>query len=239
MSFSRLKSLNLSKVRYAFDKYGIQSYIFTSGNNLDNEVCSTLVGNDANIMISLFGNQFIDADFFAGREYTKALKPLQNQAEIADNLRRLIQAYREHPNQPEQGTTRIGINYVVSERDFVDKGTKVKDLKQATNDNGLFFVCNLPFQENPDKNIQELLKDIARAHSNFNLPHSTVVNGQCQMGAGSSVTIDYDGTMYRCPYMDIGGDGKIQNLGPKDIHEVVMRYMKNKGLCVIRLSENE
>ena len=192
----------MEKIRYAHEQHGIQAYVFTAGNNLDEITCQTLVNSEANIMISLFGNWFIDADFFSGKEYPTAPKPLQNQAEIAGNLRRLIRTYREHQNQPEEETTRIGMNYVVSWRDLSDGGAKVRALKQEANDNGIFFVVNTNFQKHPDDETQRLFEQFAHEYSDFHLRHSTAVNGQCQMGAGSSATIDFDGMLLRCPYMD-------------------------------------
>ncbi len=232
----RLKDGNLEKIRYAHGQHGIQAYVFTAGNNLDKRTCQTLADSEANIMISLFGNWFIDADFFTGREYPTTPKPLQNQAEIAGNLRRLISTYREHPNQPEEGTTRIGMNYVVSERDLTDAGAKVRALKQAANDSGIFFVVNTNFQKHPDVETQRLFEQFAHDYSDFHLRHSTAVNGQCQMGAGSSATIDFDGMLLRCPYMDSKeGDGRFQDLSPEMVKEVLGKYMGDRSYpCVMR-----
>lgn len=232
----KLREDNLEKIRYAHERYGIQAYVFTAGNNLDERTCQSLAENEANVMISLFGNWFIDSNFFVGREYPTAPRPLQNQAEIAVNLRRLIATYKGHPNQPEEGTTRIGMNYVVSERDLVDGGAEVRALKQAANDSGIFFVVNTNFQKHPDDETQRLFEEFAHDYSDFHLRHSTAVNGQCQMGAGSSATIDYDGILLRCPYMDSKeGDGKFQDLSPEKIKEVLGKYMGDRSYpCVMR-----
>ena len=232
----QLSALNLEKISYAHQEHGMQAYVFTAGNNLDERTCQTLADNEANIMISLFGNRFIDADFFSGKEYPTAPKPLQNQAKISRNLRKLISTYREHPNQPQDGTTRIGMNYVVSKSDLTDRGAKIRALKQAANDNQVFFVVNTHFQKHPDEQTQKLFEQFAHEYSDFNLKHSTLVNGQCQMGAGSSATIDFDGMLLRCPYMDNkGGDGKFQDLTPGKIKEVLGKYMVDRSYpCVMR-----
>lgn len=232
----RLSEDNLEKIRYARNRHGIQVYVFTAGNNLDERTCQFLADAETNVMISLFGNRFIDADFFAGKEYPTAPKPLQNQAEIAENLRRLIRTYRGHPNQPEEGTTRIGMNYVVSERDLADDGAKVRALKQAANEYGIFFICNTNFQKHPNAQIQQQMEQLAHRHSNFNLRHSTTVNDRCQMGAGSSATVDYDGMLLRCPYMDgKEGDGKFQELSSEGLKVVLEKYAGDRSYpCVMR-----
>ncbi len=233
----RLKEENLGKIRYAQERWGIQAYAFTAGNNLDEETCNELADNAVNIMISLFGNQFIDADFFAGKPYPSPPKPMQNQAEIATNLRRLIHTYQQHPNQPKEGTTRIGMNYVISERDLRDSGNKVNALKEGANENGIYFVCNTNFLKHPNAQTQEMLEQMANKHSDFNLRHSTVVNGQCQMGAGSSATVDFDGTLLRCPYMNnqTEGNGRFNLLSVEEAREVIGRYMKDRSYpCVMR-----
>lgn len=232
----RLKEENLEKIAYAFETYGIQAYVFTAGNNLDEQTCRMLAENRANVMISLFGNSFIDAGFFSGKEYPSAQRPLQNQAEIAGNLRRLIKAYRENPSQPEEGTTRIGMNYVVSERDLEDGGKKIMALKQAANDNGIFFVVNTRFQKHSDETVQSMFEQFAREYTDFRLQHSTAVSGRCQMGAGSSATVDFDGTLLRCPYMSVAqGDGKFQELSSGEIDAVIECYKQDRMYpCVMR-----
>ena len=232
----KLKGDNLEKIRYARQQHNIQPYVFTAGNNLDERTCQFLAANETNVMISLFGNSFIDADFFKRKEYPNAPKPLQNQAEIAKNLRGLIQVYREHPNQPKEGTTRIGMNYVVSERDLEEGGAKLMALKQAANENGIFFVCNTNFQKHHSTSIQELFEKIAYEYSDFHLRHSNSVDGRCQMGAGSSATIDYDGMLLRCPYMGSEqGNGRFQYLTAEEIRKVLKKYMEDRSYpCVMR-----
>lgn len=232
----RLSEDNLEKIRYAHDQWGIQAYVFTAGNNLDDRTCQILAENEANVMISLFGNRFIDEDFFNGKEYPAMPKPFQNQAQIAENLRRLIETYRGSERQPEEGTTRIGMNYVVSQSDLSDGGAKIRALKKAANDNGLFFVGNTDFQKHPDDAVQKAFEQMANQYTDFNLRHSTAVNGQCQMGAGSSATVDFDGTLLRCPYMDSSeGDGRFNILSSERIREVVNVYMADRSFpCVMR-----
>lgn len=232
----RLREHNLEKISYAHEVYGIAAYVFTAGNNLDEQTCQALADHEANVMISLFGNRFIDSDFFSGRQYPSAEKPLQNQAVIAENLRSLIRTFREHPGQPEDGTTRIGMNYVVSENDLADGGAKIKRLKQAANDNGIFFVVNTNFEKQQDDSKQKLFEQYAYEYTDFQLRHSTEVNGQCQMGAGSGATVDYDGMLLRCPYMDnADGNGRFFDLSFGRIKEVLAEYMRDRLYpCVMR-----
>ncbi len=232
----RLKNFNLEKIRYAHQKHSMQTYVFTAGNNLDGQTCRMLADTGVNIMMSLFGNRFIDGDFFAERKYPPAPKPLQNPAEIAANLRRLIETYQKNPQQPLEGTTRLGMNYVVSLPDLATHGAQLRELQQAANEHGIFFVCNTNFVPHPDEKTQEHLEQMAIQYSDFHVPHSTFVNGRCQMGAGSSVTVDYDGTILRCPYMDaVQGDGKFQDLSPARIGEVLTGYIHDRKYpCVMR-----
>ena len=202
-----IKKETLEKIEYAFSK-GIQSYIFTAGNNLDKKTCKVLAKNKANIMISLFGNRFIDAEFFKGKKYSAPKgKHMQNEKELAENLRNLIKIHKDKSVLFSNGSTRIGMNYVISETDLADKCKKIKLLKEEIIKNGIFFICNTNFEPHPNLKIQEKLKELAKIYSDFHLSHSTAVEGQCQMGAGSSATVDYDGELYRCPYMDGKGDG--------------------------------
>ncbi|MBW3023062.1 hypothetical protein KY308_03080, partial [Candidatus Woesearchaeota archaeon] len=207
---NRLKSTTLEKIRYAAGK-GIVSYIFTAGNNLDDKIIDILVNSDANVMISLFGNKFIDADFFAGKEYAHSKAPMQDQAQISCNLRKLISAYGRFGKLAKNGRkiTNVGMNYVVSHTDLYDRGAKVKALKKAANDAGLFFICNNHFEKHPDASMQ--LRVEALASELTDRSDSTMVDGRCQMGAGSSVTVDYNGELYRCPYLNGGGQGKFQH----------------------------
>lgn len=232
----RLRAETLEKVRYAAERWRIKAYVFTAGNELDLETCRTLVRYDANVMISLFGNRFIDADFFAGKKYAHSVRLLQDQAEITKRLRMLIQAYKESPNQPKEETTRIGMNYVVTESDLIDSGAKVKALKEAANRERIFFICNTHFKQDSNLEIQKRLERIAREYSDFHLRHSTAVGDQCQMGAGSSATIDYDGTLLRCPYLDNSqGQGKIKELSEEQRRKVLSGYMADRAFpCVMR-----
>ena len=225
---SHLREMSLWKIKYA-DSKGIQSYIFTPGNDLDEQTCITLAERNVNVMISLYGNRFIDADFFEGRAYPEAQRPIQNQADIARQLRDLIRAFRESPNQPEQGTTRLGMNYVVDERDLVDGATKVKRMKEAVNRNGIFFVCNTDFYPHPNPETQRQLRMLSKEYTDFHISHSTGVGGQCQMGAGSAVTIDFNGDLYRCPYMSGGGNGKFQSMSDFKRREVIGKYLKDRA----------
>ena len=232
-----LKLETMEKIRYAQKQCNIGSYVFTAGNNLDQATCNFLADYGVNVMISLYGNRFIDAQFFQGKQYLSAPKPLQNEAEITENLRRLIASYKKGPNQPKEGTTRIGMNYVVSEADLKDNKQKLKELKEAANDQDLFFVCNTPFSPHPSPSIKQELELLAREYSNFHLRHTTAVKDQCQMGAGSSATIDFDGTLLRCPYMDNKkqGNGKIQDLSESQFQAVLSAYMQDRSLpCVMR-----
>ncbi len=231
----QLRSDTLEKVRYAQDRWGIQSYVFTAGNNLDERTCETLSDHRANVMMSLFGNRFIDAEFFSGKVYQPSAKPLQDQLRIATNFRQLISTYAANSNQPAEGTTRLGMNYVVSRSDL--RPTKLRKLKHAANANGIFFVSNMPFQPIPLHHTQHALECLASHYSDFELRHSTEVNGQCQMGAGSSATVDFDGTLLRCPYMDSSqGDGKFRDLIFSGmIQNVLRRYIADRSFpCVMR-----
>ncbi len=229
-----LRDMTLWKIRYAAS-VGMQSYVFTPGNDLDDGICQILADYGTNVMVSLRGNQFIDAGFFEGNEYFPPEDPtLQNPEMIAGKIRGLIKAYMESPNQPEEGTTRLGMNYSVSVDDLEDL-TKLKSLKEAANRNGIFFVCNTDFKPNPNPETQSKLVKLARDYTDFNISHSTGVKGQCQMGAGSSVTVDFNGTMYRCPYMMGKGDGKFQHMADEERRAIITRYLGDKGFaCVLR-----
>ncbi len=226
-----LKAETLGKIGHA-RKRGMQSYVFTAGNNLDDTTCETLADNEVNVMISLYGNRFIGHEFFEGTVYPKSTGRLQNQAEIAENLRRLMKAYK-NSKQPEHGTTRLGMNYVVLEEDLCTE--RISALRQAANANGIFFICNTPFEQHPDPYVQDQIRKLTREYSDFHISHSTGVNGQCQMGAGSSVTVDYDGTFYRCPYMSGRGDGNFLMLSEPERRAIVKGYLTDRGwVCVMR-----
>lgn len=229
----KLKKETLGKIEYSTSK-GIQSYIFTAGNNLDDETCKFLAEHKVNIMISLFGNKFLDAEFFNRKKYPSSQPPLQNQAQIAENLRRLIGAYQTSLNQPPEGTTRIGMNYVVSEQDIQDE-SKLRQLKAAADKNNIFLICNTNFEPNQDIKKQKQLEQLAQKYSSAHLRHSTAIGSQCQMGAGSSATVDYNGTLYRCPYMTGKGDGKFTEMPKAEIRAVLSGYIKDRDYaCVIR-----
>jgi MoaA/NifB/PqqE/SkfB family radical SAM enzyme len=193
----KVKQETLDKIRYASSK-GIQAYTFNAGNGLDEKTCQILADNKTNVMMSLRGNPFIDADFFRGKQYPSSTGKLQNQARIAEMFRRLIKTYQDNSNQPEQGTTRLGMNYTVTEIDLRDNGRKLTDLRKAAEDNGIFVVANTEFDlySNPQTN-QETKKRLGA----LTFGHSTSVNGVCQMGAGWSITISPEGYILRCPYL--------------------------------------
>ncbi len=226
------------KIRYAAERWDIQAYVFTAGSHLTTDLCSFLAESNTNVMISLYGNRFIDANFFRGKQYSSAQKPLQNEAEIAYNLRRLIETYTEGTlfAQTEGNTTRLGMNYVVSEDDLRDKQKKLAELKRAANAAGLFFICNTPFTAHSRPEIQQQLEHVANQYSNFHLRHSTAVEGQCQMGAGSAVTVDYDGTLLRCPYMHTShGNGKFFELSREERKSIIQEYYEDRKFpCVMR-----
>ena len=233
----RLKQMTLDKIMFA-SSFGIRSYVFTAGQNLDSETCRILAECGTNVMISLFGNQFLDAEFFQGRQYSES-PPLQNEAEIAHNLRTLIEAYHTFGvSMPRliEDTTRIGMNYVVSESDLKDGGAKLRALKEAAEANGIFFICNTEFHLDPNSEKYHTLKALARENSSFNLEHSTAdERGQCMVGAGAAVTIDYDGTMFRCPYMNGKGDGHFLEMDDAARENVISTYLQDVGYaCALR-----
>ncbi len=228
----KLKERTMEKIRYAASK-GIQSYIFTAGNNLDQELCKFLADNKVNVMISLFGNMFIDAGFFEGKTYPTSVGRMQNESLIAENFRRLIKTYKEHPNQPPEGISRLGMNYVVSESDLADGAEKAKKLREAAHRNGIVFIVSTKFEPHQDSEIQRKLALFSR--QNTDTVYSTGVGGQCQMGAGSSVTVDFNGQLYRCPYMSGRGDGNFLTLPEEKRNEVVRKYLQSRGYaCVVR-----
>lgn len=222
-----IKDETLFKVVYGASK-NLVSYVFTAGDNLDEHTCRTLASQGTNVMISLFGNRFIDEDFFAGKEYS-GMRDL-----IAKNLRRLISVYQESDNQIPEGVTRLGMNYVITNKDLENNGERALRLRDAVNEHGLFFVCNVDFNDdNPE------LESLAKEISNFNLDHSTFVNGTCQMGAGSSATVDYDGAMLRCPYLDNSvNDGNFFQMSEQGLRKVLNDYMRDRTYsCVLRKRE--
>ncbi len=216
----------LEKIRYAYGE-GMQSYVFSAGQNLEESICDFLAGYKANVMISLFGNSFMDESFFDGRSYSG------RQGEIADNIRRLMAIYAE-ADQPEKGTTRIGMNYVISENDL-ESPERVRALRKAAECRGIFFICNTNFGISLDGKIMERLRIFAAENSTSGMAHSTFVDGRCQMGAGSSITIAPDGEIYRCPYMLEGGDGKITEISNSDLRKILDRYLEDRSyFCILR-----
>ena len=229
----RLKARTLGKIKYAAEK-GIQSYIFTAGQNLDTETCQTLADYEVNVMMSLFGNRFIDADFFNGKNYAiPTERRMQNEALIAENFRRLIRTYTENQSKPEDGTARLGMNYAISERDIEDGGEKLLKLKEAAHKSGICFIVSTLFQPHQDIEVQRKLVSFGKQHTDT--IYSTGVGGQCQMGAGSSVTVDFNGSLYRCPYINGRGDGNFLKLSEEGKREVIRKYLQSRGYaCVVR-----
>src|SRR3989338_1989630 len=255
----------LDKVTYTASK-GIGSYVFYPGTDVGQDVYQTLADNGANVMISLLGNDFIEGDFCEGREYRTPVEELngllresanpeklerllkkglvQDKTQIARSIRELIRTYREHPNQPEDGTTRLGMNYVVSEKDLADSGRKISYLKEMANRNGIAFFCNNDFESHQDTETQRRLVETARRFSS----HSTSVRGQCQMGAGSSVVVDHNGGMPRCPYQSEEGnpsffkvpgttdtDPMYRQLLDNQRRRIIYNHLTNRGYsCVVR-----
>ena len=218
----------LDRINYAHD-HEIQAYIFTAGDSLNDMICSNLAGVDANVMISLFGNGFIDADFFTGKTYKT-----KGQTKRAENIRELIMRMKYPIKEPEEGLTRIGMNYVVKETDLADRN-RLAELKEAANEHGIFFICNLNFFPHEDQEIQKKLQALAIENSDFNLVHSTAVDGVCQMGAGSSATISPDGLLYRCPYMMKGDNRSFLIMSEGEKEKKLDRYMnRRKYACVLR-----
>ncbi|OIO25277.1 hypothetical protein AUJ14_04640 [Candidatus Micrarchaeota archaeon CG1_02_55_22] len=229
-----LKEETLLKIHHA-GKLGMKAYVFTASDNLDEELCKELADTGTNVMISLYGNKFIDAGFFSGKEYAPApAKGLQDEAAIANRLRLLTKAYKESSNQPPEGTTRLAMNYVVGESDLRDE-SKLRDLSTAASENNVFFVCNTPFVRNKSLEIQNALEELAAQYTHFHLSHSTAVDGQCQMGAGASATVDYNGALYRCPYFAGGGDGNFLELSDAQRRTIVGKYLNDRNYaCVMR-----
>jgi sulfatase maturation enzyme AslB (radical SAM superfamily) len=223
---ARVKAETLDKVAFA-GSLGIRSYVFTAGDTLDETVCRLLACHEANVMLSLFGNGFIDAGLFGNRRYDGG------EDVIAENLRMLMKIYAASP-QPEDGTTRLGMNYVVSEGDLRDAG-RLHGLKAAANEHGIFFVCNTTFMPHPDPETRGRLSRLARENSDFGMNHSTCVDGVCQMGAGSAVTVAADGRIYRCPYMLEGAVGNITELAPERMEKILAGWRADRRYaCVIR-----
>jgi len=234
----KVREETLEKIRYASTK-GLQSYLFSASNGLTEDICRTLAEKGTNVMMSLRGNPFIDAEFFSGKNYPISTGNKQNKARIAENFRRLITAYRESPNQPESGTTRLAMNYVVTEADLIDNGKRINYLKQATLDSGILLVTNPEFDIYTNPKISAETRERILSLTS---PHSTMVNGQCRMGARSSLTIDSDGKILRCPYLprELGYGNVLTKDGRLDIERIqraLTEYASGKAYaCVARES---
>ena len=128
------------------------------------------------------------------------------------------------------------MNYVVTESDLGDQGAKVRALKHSANEHGIYFVCNVPFErERYDPVIWMRLKTMAEQYSDFGKSHSTTVDGQCQMGAGSGVTVDFNGALLRCPYMPTSeGKGKFLDLTPAERDQRIAEFREETRACVMR-----
>lgn len=215
-------------------KRGLIPYVFTAGDHLDDRVIKALVDSKANVMISLLGNPFIDADFFAGKTYPKITDPgFIDPHAIAGSIRKLISAYKDIPTPA--GTTRIGMNYVIKPADLKDD-SKVKALSMAAADHGIFLICNPYFAPDIDATTTDALAKMAKKYSHFHLTHSTGFDGRCHVGAGSSATVDYDGRLFRCPHMTDGDDGNFTDLiKTGDISKVLAKYIADrKYSCMMR-----
>ncbi len=207
---------------------GMLSYIFTAGDHVEGSIHNLLSEFNTNVMISLFGNGFIDADFFSRKEYSG------RRAEIAKNLRTLIRTFQRSSRQPREGLTRIGMNYVVRETDLKDRN-RLAELREAANENGIFFICNTDFFPHEEPEIRERIRKLATENNDFNLVHSTAIDGVCQMGAGSSATIAPNGELYRCPYMNEGSDGYFTEMSEEQRAKILIEYMnQRKYACVLR-----
>ncbi len=204
----QIREETLRKIGHASDRYGIQSYVFTAGDGLDPELCEFLNDRKANVMISLLGNPgLVDPRFFQGAGHT-GFKGI-----IAENIRRLIETYRTSDRGVDTEITRLGMNYVVFPDDLAEsRRALLLEFKMAAEGAGVYLGANLPFdlvRFQPDT-VREL-RGLAVELSSGGIVHSTVVNGVCQMGAGSSLTMAANGDVYRCPYQG-GGPGQ-ESLG--------------------------
>jgi MoaA/NifB/PqqE/SkfB family radical SAM enzyme len=225
-----VKPQTLLKVAFAHER-GLGSYLFTAGDNLDQATCDFLARTKTDVMLSLYGNPFLDARFFEGKTaYSSGRGRIQDEARIAHSFRRLIASLRQEPLPA--GLTRVGMNYVLTKRDLRDQ-SRVQELKAAANEHGVYFVANLDFKQNPDEKVQERLVSLAQS-VNGSRAHSTMVHGHCRMGVGS-VTVAYDGTLYACPYLSGEGDGNINLLDEAGLDWIVRGYMADRRFaCAYR-----
>ena len=231
----------LAKIRHAA-KRGMQSYVFTAGNALDDEIIEQLALHKVNVMISEYGNKvtaegksFLDADFFSGRAYSSSTGRFFDANSVATNLRQLIARYQQMNDTP-LGATRLGMNYVVTEEDIIDSGMKLSLLKEEADRNRIFLICNTPFDKNQDESKQNVLERMAHKYSSFHLQHSTLVDGYCRMGVGA-ITVEHDGTVLDCPYKNVSdGEGNFfELLKSGRIYDVVDRFRDSRvAPCVLR-----
>ena len=210
------------KIAYA-SKLGIQSLVFTSGDNITNELAYYLFQHGTNIMLSLFGNLFVDAGF---------IERPDSYLSAGRGIHYLLNVYS---SPSEENIVRLAFNYVVSEKDLHDP-SKLVALKTAIEARGFVLVCNMDFF--PDKyplEIRVALADLTVRHSTNNTAHSTVIDGVCQMGAGSSITIAANGDIYRCPYLVGNPDGNMLTFSPEELDRVIERYKTiREYACVFR-----
>jgi sulfatase maturation enzyme AslB (radical SAM superfamily) len=216
----------MEKIRYVRGM-GIQSLVFSSGDNLDDEVIGFLIEHEVNVMISLFGNGFVDAELFDDKRYGA------EDRKIADSVMKLVKANGR--NLPRlRGTTRVGMNYVLSPGDL-QQPSRMINLRKAAVENDVFFICNLNFVPEKDEEVRERLMVLAEENSNFRMHHSTEVDGVCRMGAGSSLTIAANGDIYLCPYMFENSDGNVFELSLGEIRGIIEEHRGMRPVrCVLR-----
>jgi hypothetical protein len=206
---------------------GIQALLFTSGDHVDPELAASLARHRSNLVVSLFGNPFVDADFLADHTVHPAFSE-----PAARGLYYLMSAYAL---EPESESTRIAFNYVVSESDLRDP-TRLAALKVAIESHGFCLVCNTDFfPEKYHADVWAALGRLAIEYSTLGNPHTTVVDGVCQMGAGSSFTIAANGDIYRCPYLVGNPDGNITVISPEELDGLISKYKLHREFaCVFR-----
>ncbi|OIO65765.1 hypothetical protein COY28_00625 [Candidatus Woesearchaeota archaeon CG_4_10_14_0_2_um_filter_57_5] len=234
----------MALLEYAFNTYGMIGYTFNAVDNLTEENCRRLADAQVNVMVSLKGNQFIDAPFFHDhpRYSPPTRKGEQDRPRIAEELNRFLDIYGDHPDQPAEGLTRIGFNYVVGPSDVADQGAKLDRLSKAIRARGYWFGVNTPFERNEDQGVQARLEALQREY--VDRPHSLAIKTsdgvhQCALGNTWTATVGPFGELYQCPYM--GGmqtDGlfqKVLNDGPDAMSGLMRRYMAPKDTpCIMR-----
>ncbi|MBI2572331.1 hypothetical protein HYV86_00565 [Candidatus Woesearchaeota archaeon] len=240
-----IKQRTIAKIQHAA-RLGVRSYVFNAGDNLDPQTADIFVENGVNVMWSLFGNKFVDADFFGGREYDEPLQlrgtaQQQNPARIAANLRDFISTMNRKAHSPKDGITRLGMNYVFTEHDR-ENPQRVERLSQAAQEHGIAFMCNTPFGT-----TDIILKQAAKQYVPNQRSHSTSVYvpslgmEQCQMGAGAVITVGAYGNIGQCPYVaphqDLQQNGNIvlKNGGINlQLLENITRHLNREYLCLPR-----